>query len=189
LGYNDVDEPVDKLISVGNVIPHANQGEDLVGSRNSATIDADVEFAQLHHIDINIKGIPDTVKGLEESEAQLCVVRLDLIRDLNVEHVGSVKLRGIFGSPVQADLVRLHLTLADKPSISYVPVICAVCADIHEELILNVDAVNRLSICRDVLSVCDNAVDNAVVSNDADVMVRGEVIADSVNELHSFTWS
>jgi transposase InsO family protein len=181
-GYNDLDEPVDKLISVGNVITHANQGEDVVGSRNNVIIDADVEFAQLHHIDINIKGISDTVKGLEDSRAQLCVVRSDLIKDLSVERIGSVKLRGIFGSPVQADLVRLHLKLANEPSISYVPVICAVCADIHEELILNVDVVNRLSICRDALSVCDNTVDNAIVSNEVDVMVRGEVIADNVND-------
>jgi hypothetical protein len=62
--------------------------------------------------------------------------------------------------------------------MSHVPAVSAACADVHEELILIVDAVNPLLACRDVLTVYDNVVDNVVTSNDADVMVRGEVIAD-----------
>jgi hypothetical protein len=73
-GHSDVDESIEKLIPVGNVITQANPEEGSVGNRNSTNIDVDVEFAQLHHIDINIKGISDSVKGFEDSGAQLCVV-------------------------------------------------------------------------------------------------------------------
>jgi hypothetical protein len=87
---------------------------------NQETVD--VEFAQLHSSDVNIAGVSHVVKSLEDSGAQLCVVRCDIIK-------GTVKLRGIFGAPVQADLIRMQLKLANRPKekASYVSVICAVC--------------------------------------------------------------
>jgi hypothetical protein len=133
---------------------------------NQETVD--VEFAQLHYLDVNIAGVSHVVKSLEDSGAQLCVVRSDIIKGLDVERVGTVKLRGIFGAPVQADLIRMQLKLANRPKeeTSYVSVICAVCDGIYEELILNVDAVNRLTA-----SECDNVSvlhDNVLSVTDAD---------------------
>ena len=57
-----------------------------------------------------------------------------------------MKLRGIFGSPIQADLIRLHLKLTDRTG-HFVSVLCAVCDNLYEDLILTVDVVNRLHEC------------------------------------------
>ena len=59
-------------------------------------------------MNVEIKGISKTVKGLEDSAARISVIRFAVIAGLNAERVGSVKLRDIFGSPIQADLIRLH---------------------------------------------------------------------------------
>lgn len=110
-----------------------------------------VDLAELHRINVSIEGAQPhrSVKELEDLGTQSCVIRSVVFRNMGVERVGSVKLCGVFGSPVRADLIRLRLQLNDEPLLSYVPVNCAVGIGIHEELILNVDAINHLFACRD----------------------------------------
>ena len=47
---------------------------------------------------------------------------------------------------MQADLIRLHLRLVDITG-QFISVLCAVCDNLYEDLILTVDAVNRLHEC------------------------------------------
>ena len=75
-----------------------------------------------------------------------------------------MKLRGIFGSPIQADLIRLHLKLTDRTG-HFVSVLCAVCDNLYEDLILTVDVVNRLHECAGDDVTHDVANDFAITSD------------------------
>jgi len=74
----------------------------------------ELEFAELHRIEIFIQGVECSVKCLEDSGAQIGIIRSDVLSNVNVKHVGTVKLRGIFGSPVDADLIQLHVKTIDN---------------------------------------------------------------------------
>jgi transposase InsO family protein len=147
---------------------------------------ADIEFAHLHRIEINIQGVHKSVKGLEDSGAQICVIRSDIVKDVDVERVGTVKLRGIFGPPLQTDLIRLQIRLADKDDASFVSVICAMCDDIYEELILNADVVNHLHQ-RDndtAIVTADVMINETADVNDADVS-NSETILPVTNDVNN----
>jgi len=60
--------------------------------------------------------------------------------------LGTVRLRGIVGNPVSAHLVKLHISLADCDSgvSSSMPVVCAVCPGLNEDLILTSAVVSQL---------------------------------------------
>jgi len=48
------------------------------------------------------------VSGLSDSGAEISVLRADVLGQLEVPHVGKLKLRGIVGSPVSADLGQIE---------------------------------------------------------------------------------
>ena len=58
--------------------------------------------------------------------------------DLELPVIGIIKLRGIVGSPVSADLVKLNVTLADsrQDGDEYVSITCAVCSVANDDLVL-----------------------------------------------------
>ena len=65
---------------------------------------------------ISIDGIPQTVKGLHDSGAQISVIHPDLIKDIlsKLPREGTVKLKGLIGDPIDADLISLSIKLSDS---------------------------------------------------------------------------
>ena len=53
------------------------------------------------------------------SGVQIGIVRSDVISNFTLKRVGTVKLRGIFGSPVDADLIKLYVKLSDNVEEMY----------------------------------------------------------------------
>ena len=63
------------------------------------------EFAMLKYIDVKICDIDNTVSALIDGGSEICVARTDVLSQLESQTVGKLRLRGIVGSPVDADLV------------------------------------------------------------------------------------
>jgi len=75
--------------------------------------------------------------------------------------LGSVRLRGIVGGPVYADLVKVHISLFDPTGgmSSSVPVVCAVCPGLNENMILTSALVSQLqSVSMNDAAQCDSGV-------------------------------
>ena len=82
---------------------------------NSITDDSqslDNEYAKLQYIDVKIADQNNSnvkvVSGLSDSGAEISVLSADVLGQLEVPHVGKLKLRGIVGSPVSADLGQIE---------------------------------------------------------------------------------
>ena len=82
-------------------------------------------WSELHYVEVGIEGLPNTVMALDDSGAQLCVVRRDVIDPLCLHKIGQVTLRGMIDESVTADVVRMNVKLVD--GVEYLPITCAVC--------------------------------------------------------------
>ena len=80
------------------------------------------------------------MKSLVDGGSQLNVIRADVCESLNLTPVGEVSIRGVFGSPVKTQIVKLHVKLhdvdCDKLEPDYTAILCAVCPDLNEAFIL-----------------------------------------------------
>ena len=73
------------------------------------------------------------------------MIRCDVLGSLHVPYVGKVKLYGIVGSPVSADLVKLDVSLSNgENDDEYITVLCAVCSEANDDLVLAIDVVDSL---------------------------------------------
>jgi hypothetical protein len=107
------------------------------------------DFSTLVYLPVQIDGCPDVIRGLCDSGAELLVLSRGIVPDDKLQRVGRVKLRGIFGDFVDADLVVIKLRLADDYLNSkYLTVHCAVCEGMNDSLILTADIVHRLKEMR-----------------------------------------
>jgi hypothetical protein len=50
----------------------------------------EMKFADLHRVDVQIKGVKCSFKCLEDSGAHIGIVRSDVISNIHVKHVGTV---------------------------------------------------------------------------------------------------
>jgi hypothetical protein len=75
------------------------------------------DFAKLHYIDVRIADDPHSsykvMSALCDSEAEISVVRADKVRGLHMPRVMDIKLRGLVGSPVSAEVVKLFVSCHD----------------------------------------------------------------------------
>ena len=152
-------------------------------------------WSRLHFVDVNIAGLSREVAALNDSGAQICVIRADLIENLQLPVVGRASIRGVTDSVVNTDLVSLKMKLTQAKT--YVSVTCAVCNTLSSELILGSDVVDRLqNQCLDdqeksgsecitePLGDVDCDVDDAVkctpttvhLTNDADISVNDDSV-------------
>jgi hypothetical protein len=90
------------------------------------------------------------VRALNNSGTQLAIVNKKLLGWYLYSMCGVAKIRGFFGSPVDAELSYLTLSLAEDNRCS-LRVLCAVSDVIHENLIVLADVIERL---HDQSSVC-----------------------------------
>jgi len=65
----------------------------------------------LKYVEVDVDGLPDTVTALNDSGCQLCVVRADTVRSLNLPKLGEAELKGISDHLVPADIVRILVRL------------------------------------------------------------------------------
>jgi len=84
-----------------------------------------------------------TLPALVDSGAQVSLIKADIIKDFDVSSLGSVRLRGIVGSPIDANLVKLNLRM--RKSDGFLSVVMAVAENINDDLVLTTEIVNRLS--------------------------------------------
>ena len=87
--------------------------------------------------------VPGTVRSLDDSGAQLCLVRADVAAPLNLSRIGSVILCDFMGNSYDAEVGNLRMKLAD--AITFVPVVCAICDKLSSELLLGTDIVDKLN--------------------------------------------
>jgi len=97
----------------------------------------------LKYIEVDVDGLSDTVIALNDSGCQLCAVRADIVRSLDLPVFGQVKLKGISGHLVPADVVKIRLSLTTGKR--FVNITCAVVEKLNYALILGSDIVDRLN--------------------------------------------
>jgi len=94
----------------------------------------------LQYIDVDIEGLSGTVTALNYSGCQLCVVRADTVRPLNLPTLGQAKLKGLSDYLVPADIVRIRVRLTTGKE--FVNIACAVVEKLNYSLILGSDIVD-----------------------------------------------
>ena len=110
-------------------------------------------FSELEYCDILIEGHPKPITALKDKGAEICLIREDIVRNWETSPtpVGSVKIRGIFGEPVDAELVSLRVKPHPgdgyeniAPSVNVIFAVCALATEI--EVILCGTAVQELEV-------------------------------------------
>ena len=109
------------------------------------------DYAKLQYVDVKITdqnhSDAKVVAGLNDGGAEISVIRTNVLDKLDVVHIGKVKLRGIVGSPVDAALVKVNVALSNSTDDSdYVSVLCAVCPEANDDLVLTSNVVDSLFI-------------------------------------------
>jgi len=95
------------------------------------------------------------------------------------------KFRGIVGAAVEADLVKLHVSLVNDSTDSCsasVPVICAVCPDLNEDLILTPILVKQLRVLTgtsDFGAQCVNVCDTEISPDSVNAKDEKEFTVDA----------
>ena len=106
------------------------------------------DYAKLQYVDVKItncdKSGMKVLSALNDSGAQISVIRSAVLGSLHVPYVGKVKLRGILGSPVLADLVKLYVASSNSENNEYITVLCAVCSKANNNWVLASDVVDSL---------------------------------------------
>lgn len=100
-------------------------------------------WSELRYVDMSIDGISGVIRALDDSGAQVCLVRAEVIAALNLPRIGKVMLRDFLGNSHQAEVVTLQMKLANADT--FVPVVCAVCDRLSNDLLLGTDVVDRLN--------------------------------------------
>jgi hypothetical protein len=134
--------------------PTASDVNKLLGA--SACDSAQCMLAPLDYLKVNVSDGHSVVEidGLCDSGAQMCVVRRDAIGDLDLSPVGKVRIRGILGPAVEAQVVKVNMRLARcSDACANTPVTCAVAQEVNDRFVLSTEVINRLiehASCGDV---------------------------------------
>ena len=150
--------------------------------------ESSLDFVSLQYIDVTIEELNSDdevlpIRAVADSGSELCVVKSCFVESIVLPKIGTVRLRGIVGAPVEADLVKLHISLVDGDSgyglgggSSSIPVVCAVCSDLNEDMILTTALVKQL---QSVSVQGDSAVNSlqckSAVGFDSDVQSGSDV--------------
>jgi len=155
----------------GNIVENTMQ--DTVDCHYVNTYDSYRDFASLQFVDVCIDEPNvsiECIKALEDSGTELCVIKSAIVEAANLPQVGCVRIRGIVGDPVDAKLVKLHISLAGN-SMQSIPIVCAVCPKLNEDLILTVPVVKQLRSVLNTADVLQAAVYDNTVECTVDVAV------------------
>ena len=167
----DVDHAVDNDSAVCNKLVVASPANDLISVNDATTENKQVfsddksnepnsmTLATLNYVNVSVQGLDNPVKSLVDGGSQLNVIRADVCESLNLTPVGEVSIRGVFGSPVKTQIVKLHVKLhdvdCDKLQPHYTAILCAVCPDLNEAFILTLPTADELYTAYSTASVVD----------------------------------
>jgi hypothetical protein len=99
------------------------------------------ELSPLKYIDVTVDGC--NISALEDGGTEIAVIKASCLPDVHHDVIGTVKLRGIVGSPVLANVIKMPIRLTCDEDCS-LSVICAVCNEANEDLILPSNVIERL---------------------------------------------
>jgi len=103
------------------------------------------DFASLKYTDIVIpEVICDIISSLSDSGAEVCFIKSSILEGSNVLPIGKVRLRGLVGQRVEAELINLTVRLADDEDC-WTTVLFAKCSAVNEDCILTAEVVNKLT--------------------------------------------
>lgn len=163
-------EPTDDVIN--------NEERSEISAKGSIEVTPAEFFTGLNYITVEVSdqldpGSGRVVSALADSGANVCVIKKSLVDGWDCIPIAEVKLVGFVGDPVPANVIDLYVRLIDddcgKNEITrYVAIKCAVSNQIHEELILTTDVVNKL------LHPKDARCRQVEVENDSDEELTGD---------------
>lgn len=153
------------------------------------------EFASLQFVDIYIDELKLCVKALEDSGAEVCVIKSTFVDAIRPQEVGTIHIRGIVGKPVIARLIKLHISPVGRTDCEpdSIPITCAVCPDLNEDMILTIPVVKQLrclgnkiraqpetiTACEGTLEVNDaTIIDNVDQTDQTDADAEQSVLSD-----------
>ena len=93
----------------------------------------------LKYVEVDV----DTVTALNDSGCQLCVVKANTVRPLNLPKLGEAKLKGISDHLVPADIVRIRVRLTTGKGL--VNITYALVEKLNYSLILDSGIVDKLN--------------------------------------------
>ena len=131
---------------------------------------AKYDIADLAYIDVHIDGLESPVKALHDSGAMISVIHPKVIQDIpHVPCEGNIKIRGLFGEPVNANMVTLFIKLPCSWADS-IPVVMAMSPEVNSDLILTDPVVQAL------LSTERNGTE---LSTPPELLVQNDAITDT----------
>jgi hypothetical protein len=144
--------PVDDLVNGSTCDVGVESAIDINGKDKGAI------FSKLKFVNVELSDVENcvtvSVAGIYDSACEESCVKLSVLNGLSsIERVGKVKLRGIIGEALEADVVRLYVNLEN--CVDRIAFVCAVSDAINDDLILASDAVDELWTARD--KICDIA--------------------------------
>jgi len=98
-----------------HVVTTASTAEVTIAETDSVHRYCANDFAKLHYLKVRVATLPNddhsvVVTALDDGGAEVAVANTNTIASLdNVEHIGTIKLKGVIGAPVTATLVRLYV--------------------------------------------------------------------------------
>lgn len=157
-----VHEPT-PIIASSDVTSDAAKVKELLVDREQTVAVAKIverDLATLQYIDVclgdgcNVR----RTSALCDSGAELSLCRSDMLQGLEVHKIGSVRLRGVIGQAIDADVIRVSVKLDNAGDDCYVPVTMAMSPMANDPLILSSEVVGKL------IGISNNA----VISTSAD---------------------
>jgi hypothetical protein len=141
-------------------------------------------LAQLKYLDVCVESNDGVIpmRALADSGAEICVAHRRIFDGIGYHTCGRIRLRGIVGNPVEAELANITIQLNDNPECSMI-VLCAVCDELNEELILTKDVVDKLfdmynkQVTLNMI-VLDNDVGNDVNNDDVNCVTNASAESD-----------
>ena len=95
------------------------------------------------------------------------MLKAELLGDRQLESLGKIKLQPFCGNPINAEWVKLSVSLVKDQCNDEVVTDCAIVSNLNENMILSADVISRLSQCdhKQSCDVCDVNVMNATVDD------------------------
>jgi transposase InsO family protein len=115
------------------------------------------ELSPLRYINVTVQDTGHNIYALEDGGTEIAVIKASCLPERSYDAIGTVKLRGIVGLPVVANVIKLPITLTDSVDCS-LTIICAVCEEANEDLILPSNVVDRLFALKHQRLLTDDAI-------------------------------
>jgi len=136
-----------------------------------ATHKGKYNITDLTYIDVHIDGLSRPVKALHDSGAMISVIHPRVIKEIspNVSCDGKINLRGLFGEPVNADLITVFVKSSNCSTV-FIPVAMAMTS------FANTDLIFTDQVAQALLSSRDNKCNSSIATN---LRVHNDVITDT----------